>query len=67
MSVPRIGPEDPPDVRRPKRPSPVKAASLGIVLGLVWQAAWAMFPEWQLPINGVAVYLVYRLLTWANR
>lgn len=42
------------------------AAAFGVVLGLLWQTVWAMFPDWRLPINGVAIYLVYRLIRAAH-
>lgn len=51
--------------RRPKLPA-THAAAFGVVLGLLWQTVWAMFPDWRLPINGVAIYLIYRLITAAH-
>jgi len=66
MSTPRIGPDDLPDVRKPPERSPVPAVVLGVILGLLWQTMWAHFPDWQMPINGLALYLLYRLLKWAK-
>ena len=52
--------------RKPERAPVGVPIVMGIVLGLLWQGFWTAFPQWTMPINGLAVYVAYRLIKWAT-